>query len=133
MKTRHALIVVALLLAACARPAPPDQGASAAANTTDTSDFTVTAAPGRWRNQPVVQGYVYNKRGLRATRMLLRVDTLDSTNTVTSSEVRHLDRDIPPNDRVFYQVPASSSPAPAYRVSVDYVFWYVGDGGGGAM
>ena len=123
------LIVAVLLLAACATvrlgDAPPDP----AANTTDTADFTVTAQPGTWRNKPQVEGYVRNKRDLSATRILLRVEALDATGKVLTSAIRHMDQKIPPNDRVFYQVPVPG-PAPAYRVQVDYVFW--GGGGGGS-
>ena len=126
--SRPLLIVALLLLGACAtaqQGSPPN----AATTTTDTFDFTVTSQPGTWRNQPQVEGYVHNKRDLPATHIILRVDTLDGSGKVVMSELRHLDRDIPANDRVFYQVPVPG-PSPAYRVQVDYVFW--GGGGGGS-
>ena len=122
------LIVAVLLLAACATVRQGD-APDAAGNTTDSADFTVTAQPGTWRNQPQVEGYVRNKRDLSANRIMLRVEALDGTGKVVTSAIRHLDRRIPPNDRVFYQVPAPA-PAAAYRVQVDYVFW--GGGGGGS-
>src|SRR5262245_20632121 len=123
------LIVGVLLLAACATARLGDAPPDAAANTTDTADFTVTAQPGTWRNKPQVEGYVRNKRDLSANRILLRVEALDATGKVLTSAIRHMDQKIPPNDRVFYQVPVPG-PAPAYRVQVDYVFW--GGGGGGS-
>jgi len=134
MKTsRRALIVSPLLLAACAT-GPPDYAVKEAANATDTADFTVTAEPGHWRKDSVVQGYIYNKRALAASRIRLRVDSLDATGKVVASDVRPVDQDIPANDRIFYQVP-TPGPAPTYRAQVDYVFWHFGDGGaaGGAM
>ena len=123
------LILAVLLLAACATARQGDASLDAAANTTDTADFTVTAQPGTWRNQPQVEGYVRNKRDFPATRILLRVEAVDGTGKVLTSAIRHLDQKIPANDRVFYQVPPPG-PAPAYRVYVDYVFW--GGGGGGS-
>jgi hypothetical protein len=65
---------------------------------------------------------VYNKRPMWATRVLLRVDALDAAGTVIASEVRHVDRQIPVNDRVYFDVPPPV-PAPTYRVSVEYVLW----------
>ena len=126
--SRTALIFGVLLLAACAKASPEDYAPKSPPNITDTSDFTVTAEPGSWRKQLLVQGYIANKRGLQASRIMLRVDGLDSTGKAVWSEVRHLDRDIPPNDRVFYQVPVPT-PAPTYRVAVDSVFWRAGGGG----
>ena len=121
-------IVTALLLAACAGAPARNPASSNPASTTDTADFTITSEPGTWRNHPVVQGYVQNKRGMRASRVILRVESLDATGKVVASEPRHLDRDIPANDRVFYQVPVPGEAA-AYRVRVDYVFWKEGAGG----
>jgi hypothetical protein len=91
-------------------------------NTTETEDFTVTAQPGTWCGRPALEGYVYNKRTMRASRVRLRVDTLDAAGAVTSSEVRPLDRDINSSERAFFQFPQPTA-APAYRVTVDYVFW----------
>jgi len=125
------LIVAVLLLAACATVRQGDAPPDAAANTTNTADFTVTAQPGTWRNKPQVEGFVRNKRDLPATRIILRVEALDGTGTVLTSTIRHLDQDIPPNDRVFYQVP-TPGPAPTYRTQVDYVFWGGGTANGGS-
>ena len=127
--SRPVLIVAVLLLAACATAR--QESAPNPAATTETFDFTVSAQPGTWRKQPRVEGYIHNKRDLPATRVILRVDALDATGKVLTSELRHLDRDIPANDRVFYQVPVPG-PAPTYRVQVDYVFWGGGDVAGGS-
>ena len=121
---RPVLIVAVLLLVACATAR---QDGAQNVPTTETFDFTVTSQPGSWRKQPQVEGYIHNKRDLPATRIILRIDALDGMGKVLTSELRHLDRDIPANDRVFYRVPLPG-PAPAYHVQVDYVFW----GGGGA-
>jgi uncharacterized protein involved in response to NO len=122
MNRRHLLILVALLLAACA-PVVQSGGL-----TTETSDFTVEAYPATWRGQPMVAGRVYNKRPMRATRVRLRVEALDAAGTVVASDVRQLDRDVDFGDRVYFEVPPPAQ-APAYRVSVDYVFWRSGGPG----
>jgi hypothetical protein len=121
MQKRAVLILTTLLLTACA-PALQGQGVI-----TETSDFTVEAYPGTWRGQPVVEGYVYNRRAMRATRVLLRVEALDASGNVVASEIRHLDRHIPPSDRVYFDV-SPPAVAPAYRVTVDYVFWRTKEG-----
>ena len=123
------LLGIVLLVAACATAR--QESTPNAVGTTETFDFTVTAQPGTWRKQPRVEGYIHNKRDLPATRVMLRVDALDSTGKVLTSELRHLDRDIPANDRVFYQVPVPG-PGPAYRVQVDYVFWGGSEVAGGS-
>ena len=119
-------ILATLLLAAC-MPVVDDRGL-----TTDSPDFTVTAEPGTWKGRPVVAGYVRNKRPMEAAHIQLRVDSLDATGAVVASELGHLDRDIPPDDRVYFEVPVSAA-APAYRVTVAYVFWRAGGGSGGSM
>src|SRR5262249_28136234 len=106
------LILAVLLLVACATARQGDASLDPAANTTDTADFTVTAQPGTWRNQPQVEGYVRNKRDFSANRIMLRVEAVDGTGRMLTSAIRHLDQKIPANDRVFYQVP-SPGPAPA--------------------
>jgi hypothetical protein len=116
MKRLFVAMLAAAALTACA---PVVQ---AGGLTTETSDFTVQARPGTWRSRPVVEGYVYNKRAMRATRVLLRVDALDAAGAVVASEIRHLDREIGVSDRVYFDVTPPAA-APAYRVSVEYVFW----------
>jgi hypothetical protein len=122
MNRRHLLILTVPFLAACA---PVVRGAGL---TTDTADFTVEAYPATWRGRPVVEGYLYNKRSLRATRLRVRVDALDQSGTVIATSVRQVDRDVEPGDRIYFDVPPPA-PAAAYRVSVDYVFWRAGGPG----
>jgi hypothetical protein len=113
MKASSAALLLGALLSACAPVAPAGHSI-----TTSTQDFTVEAFPGISKERPVVEGFVYNKRPMWATRVLLRVDALDAAGSVTASDVRHLDRQIPVNERVYFDVPAPA-PAPAYRVSVE--------------
>jgi hypothetical protein len=118
MRTRAA-ILLAMLLAGCASMSQPPPPGSL---TTDSADFTVEAHPATRNGRAMVEGYVYNKRSWRATRVLLRVESLDAAGAVLATGVRHLDREVPFGDRVYFEVPAPVA-APAYRVTVDYVFW----------
>jgi hypothetical protein len=120
---RVAVVGMLVALAACAPLFPPG------GVTTDTSDFTVEAHADTWRGRPIVAGYIYNKRPFRATRMQLRVEALDATGAVVGSEVRFLDRDINPSERAYFDVPTPAQAA-SYRVTVAYVFWRPGGGGG---
>jgi hypothetical protein len=115
MTTRRA-ILLAMLLAGCASTIEPSRDTV----TTDSADFTVEARPGK--RPLIVEGYVYNKRSWRATRVLLRVESLDAAGAVLATSIRPLNREIPLSDRVYFEVPALVA-APAYRVSVEYVFW----------
>jgi hypothetical protein len=92
----------------------------------------VEAHPDSRRGRPVVAGYVHNKRPLQATHVQLRVEALNAAGAVVASGVRFLDRDINPNDRVYFEV-APPAEGAAYRVTVPYVSWQPGGGGGGAM
>ena len=116
-----------LALTACAPVLPTGGGV-----TTDTNDFRVEAHSDSRRDRPVAVGYVYNKRGLQATHVQLRIETLDAAGAVVASDVRFLDREINPNDRVYFEVPPSAAGA-AYRVTVQYVSWQPGGGGAGGM
>jgi hypothetical protein len=122
MNRRLPLTLIALLCSACA---PVVQGGTL---TTETSDFAVDAYPATWKGRPMVAGHVYNKRSMRATRVRLRVEAVDAAGAVLASDIRQLDRDVEVGDRVFFEV-SPPAPAPAYRVSVDYVFWRSGGPG----
>jgi len=67
-----------------------------------------------------VNGYVYNSSNRRAQHMQLLVEGLDAAGAVvsrTSTEVR----DVPPNNRAFFETPVAE--APAYRVSILSFDW----------
>jgi len=122
--TRVGLAIVGLVLAGCA-PVTINPGL-----VTDSPDFMVEASPATGKRGPSVEGYVYNKRPLLATRVRLRIEALDAAGAVVATAVRPLDRDIPIGDRVYFDMPVPAA-APAYRVTVDYVFWRSGAGGSG--
>ena len=123
---RLQLAIATLVLVGCA----PVALTSPRALVTETSDFRVEAEPASGKRGPSVEGYIYNKRGLLAKNVRLRVDSLDAAGGVIATTVRPLDRDIGISDRVYFQVPVAAA-APAYRVTVDYVFWRSGAGGSG--
>jgi hypothetical protein len=77
---------------------------------------------------PVVEGYVYNKSGLTADRMLLRVDELDTADKVVGSKTVWVLGGVPPNNRAWFQ--ARVPQAAKYHVEIVGFDW-VGRGGGG--
>ena len=121
---RLLLTIAVVVLVGCA----PVAMTSPRAVVTETSDFRVEAEPVAGKRTPSVEGYIYNKRGLVARSVRLRVDSLDAAGTVVATAVRPLDREVGIDDRVYFEVPAAAA-APAYRVTVDYVFWRSGASG----
>jgi hypothetical protein len=77
---------------------------------------------------PVIEGYVYNKSGLTADRMLLRVDELDTADKVVGSKTVWVLGGVPPNNRAWFQ--ARVPQAAKYHVEIVGFDW-VGRGGGG--
>ena len=67
-----------------------------------------------------VNGYVYNTGNRRAAQMILLVEGLDGSGATVSKTTTWV-RDVPPNNRAFFEVPAP--PAAAYRVSVLSFDW----------
>jgi hypothetical protein len=118
-------LALAFAVAACAAVMP-----AGPAVTTETSEFRVEAYRDVRGGRPVAVGYVYNKWTLLATHVQLRVETLDAAGAVTATAGRFLDRDINPNDRVYFEVTPGAD-GPAYRVTVTYVSWQPGGGGAG--
>jgi hypothetical protein len=118
------LAIATVVLVGCA----PVAMTSPRALVTESSDFRVEAEPAAGKREPGVEGYIYNKRGLVATSVRLRVDSLDAAGAVVATTVQPLDRQIGISDRVYFEVPAAAA-APAYRVTVDYVWWRPGASG----
>ena len=119
MNRLHLIVVTMLLLVACAPVALTH------ALVTETNDFIVEAQPLEGKQRPTVEGYIHNKRPMLATRLRLRVESLDTAGAVVATVVQPYDQVIQYGDRAYFEVPAASA-APAYRVTVDYVFWRVG-------
>ena len=67
-----------------------------------------------------VNGYVYNSSNRRAAHMQLLVEGLDAAGTVVTKTMTWV-RDVPPNNRAFFEVAAPN--APSYRVSVLSFDW----------
>jgi hypothetical protein len=67
-----------------------------------------------------VNGYVYNSSNRRAGHMQLLVEGLDPAGAVVSRTPTSV-RDVPPNNRAFFEV--SVGEAPAYRVSIVSFDW----------
>ena len=67
-----------------------------------------------------VNGYVYNTGNRRAARMILLVEGLDGSGKPVTKTTTWV-RDVPPNNRAFFQVAVPT--AAAYRVSVQSFDW----------
>jgi len=67
-----------------------------------------------------ISGYVYNTGNRRAARMILLVEGLDGSGKPVTRTTTWV-RDVPPNNRAFFQVAVPT--AAAYRVSVQSFDW----------
>ena len=75
----------------------------------------------------LIQGYVYNQGMLRADRMTLRVDRLDSAGAVIGTSTVWVLGDVPLDGRAYFE--ATVPAATGYRVQVLSFDW-MGRGGG---
>lgn len=75
----------------------------------------------------LVQGYVYNRGMLRADRMTLRIDRLDTAGAVIGTSSVWVLGEIPMDGRAYFE--ATVPAAPGYRVQVLSFDW-AGRGGG---
>ncbi len=67
-----------------------------------------------------VNGYVYNAGDRRAAHMILLVEGLDGSGMTVNKTTTWV-RDVPPNNRAFFEVAVPT--AAAYRVSVQSFDW----------
>ena len=67
-----------------------------------------------------VNGYVYNAGNRRAAHMILLVEGLDGSGNTVNKTTTWV-RDVPPNNRAFFEVAVPT--AAAYRVSVQSFDW----------
>lgn len=67
-----------------------------------------------------VNGYVYNTGNRRAAHMILLVEGLDGAGATVTKTMTWV-RDVPPNNRAFFEVAVPT--AAAYRVSVQSFDW----------
>jgi hypothetical protein len=62
-----------------------------------------------------LDGYVYNLTSRHAARMRLRIEGIDASGNIVTTQ-RTWVTDVPPNNRAYFQVTVGD--APAYRVTV---------------
>ena len=77
---------------------------------------------------PVLEGYVYNKSGMAADRMQLRIDELDTAGKVIASKTTWVLGTVPPNNRAWFETRVPQ--AAQYQVEIVGFDW-IGRGGGG--
>src|SRR5215467_6078826 len=85
---------------------------------------------GTRRGRPVIQGYVYNDYLRAASNVLLLVETLDASGTVTARTIGFVRGVVPFNDRSYFEVPIKT-PGASYRVSITAFDWKDVGGAGG--
>jgi len=110
-KTVLRAVLVAMLLAPSAARAQTPR--------TDTNGpfrFELEEAPPTHRGRGV-EGYVYNDSPWRITNVRLRVETIDSSGTVTGETSGWVVGDVRAGGRGYFFVPVSS-PATTYRATV---------------
>lgn len=86
------------------------------------------------RKGPDIAGYLYNLRGgYWASNVRLQVEALDGSGNVIGSHLGYVFGDVPPSDRLYFEIPVPISGAASYRVTVRTLDWrgYGGGGGGG--
>ena len=75
---------------------------------------------------PVLEGFVYNRSGLIADRMRLRIEHLDAAGTVVGSSTTWVLGGVPANNRAWFETLVP--PAASYRVEILSFDW-LGRGG----
>jgi hypothetical protein len=78
--------------------------------------FTITWAPGQYRGQPALEGYVTNISPYELTYIRLLIESLDAAGQVTNQRIAWVAGELGGGGRLYFQVP--TAPAPAYRVRV---------------
>jgi hypothetical protein len=92
--------------------------------------FRVEATGGQGRGgRPIVSGYIYNNYGNAAGRIQLAVESLDTGGQVVGRSLLHVDGDIPPYNRLYFEVPVGTAGA-SYRTRIHYFEWIRSGGAG---
>jgi hypothetical protein len=86
------------------------------------------------RKEPAIAGYLNNLRdGYVASHVRLQVEALDGSGHVIGVRAAYVSEDVPPRDRVYFEVPVPVKGAAGYRVTVRALDWRgCGAGAGGA-
>jgi hypothetical protein len=86
------------------------------------------------RKEPAIAGYLNNLRdGYVASHVRLQVEALDGSGHVIGARAAYVSGDVPPGDRVYFEVPVPVKGAAGYRVTVRALDWRgCGAGAGGA-
>ena len=86
------------------------------------------------RKEPAIAGYLNNLRdGYVASHVRLQVEALDGSGHVIAARAAYVSEDVPPRDRVYFEVPIPVEGAAGYRVTVRALDWRgCGAGAGGA-
>ena len=112
MRYRSAVVVLLLFLVA-----PVVASAQSYATQGIEHYFRVEWEAAKGRRGPVVAGYVYNKSGINADRVILGIDTVDGAGQVAATATSQVLGTVPPGNRAYFEIPVREASA-AYRVRV---------------
>jgi hypothetical protein len=91
--------------------------------------FRIEAQQGTTRaGRPILYGWVNNGHGLLALDVRLLAEAVDANGVVVNTTSGHVNLDIPPFGRTYFEMPAPAGGA-SYRVTVSYAFFRQGGGG----
>ena|SRR5690242_14881559 len=123
---RVTLAAIALALATTAGAAAQDS--TFGAGTPEARYFRVESGVGSGRRGPQVEGYVYNTYDYGATRVRVKVESLDAAGRTLDTRLVFVTLDVPPRGRAFFTAPAPAGTASA-RAGVVYFEWVPRGGG----
>ncbi len=83
------------------------------------------------KGHPIVWGYIYNQRGMSATRIRVLIEQLDGAGKTVGSRSAWVMGDLPPFGRDYFEESVATADA-TYRVGVISVEWLDGGGGSGS-
>ncbi len=128
--TYHRVMLAALALTLMlSTPTPAAaQDTGFGAGTPETRYFRVEASVSAGRGGPHVEGYVYNVYDFAATRVRLRVESLDGAGRALDTRVILVQLDVPPRGRSYFRGPVAPG-ATSARVSVLNFDWVPRGGG----
>ncbi|OLC32253.1 MAG: hypothetical protein AUH81_16560 [Candidatus Rokubacteria bacterium 13_1_40CM_4_69_5] len=90
--------------------------------------FKLDWGAGERQGRPNVYGSLLNDWGFPATRIMLKVESLDAAGRIVNTTAGYVAGQVTPGTRVYFEVPVPAA-VPSYRVSVWSFDWIQTPGG----